>query len=454
MVRAAGVWGRLGALLLVAACGSGRGAPPGTPSAQTDQTLTQLFNLSAVYQRMGRLAATGPIGFVGNVAYVAAPDDSTTMVVGLSFENRALSFQRDGGSFAARYRVEIQLDREGRPPITVTRNEVVRVPTFVETQRGDETIFFQQSFRLAPGPYTLRVAVRDPTSTSFGQVVRAIEVPSYGPESISAPVMVYEVRPRRSAADSFYAILNPRGTVAHGGGDTLLIYVEAYRLPGPTTLPVEVRDDRDSVVFRSELAFGGGRTAEGRALRLPADAPPLGELTIAVGTGAAARTTQALVSFARGWVVTNYDNLLSLLRFFPYRPDLLNALRGAKPADRAELWRRFWSETDPRPETAENEALDRYFTRIAIANERFRDEGGEGWRTDRGEVFITLGEPDQFYETPPSSDRRFIRWVYNQYQAIIDFEGTLGFSRLRMTPASRSEFARARSQMLRDLPRR
>jgi hypothetical protein len=89
-----------------------------------------------------------------------------------------------------------------------------------------------------------------------------------------------------------------------------------------------------------------------------------------------------------------------------------------------------------------------------VANERFRDEGGEGWRTDRGEVFITLGEPDQFYETPPSSDRRLIRWVYNEYQAIIDFEGTLGFSRLRMTPASRTEYARARSHMIRDLPRR
>jgi GWxTD domain-containing protein len=403
---------------------------------------------------MGRLAATGPIGFVGNIAYLAGPSDSTAVVVGLSFENRSLSFQRDAGSFAARYRVEMELQREGSEPIKVTRNEVVRVPSFQETQRGDETIFFQQTFLLEPGPYTLRAAVRDPTSASFGQVARAVEVPSYAEQSISTPVMVYEVRPRRSVADSLYAILNPRGTVAHGGGDTLLIYVEAYRLPGATTIPVEVKDERDSVVYRTELNFIGGRSAEGQAVRLPADAPPLGELTIAVGTGPSARSTQALVSFARGWVVTNYDNLLSLLRFFPYRPDLLNALRNAKPSERPDLWRRFWSETDPSPETAENEALDGYFTRIAIANERFRDEGGEGWRTDRGEVFITLGEPDQFYETPPSSDRRLIRWVYNDYQAIIDFEGTLGFSRLRMTPASRTEYARARSHMIRDIPRR
>jgi hypothetical protein len=62
---------------------------------------------------------------------------------------------------------------------------------------------------------------------------------------------------------------------------------------------------------------------------------------------------------------------------------------------------------------------------------------------------MTLGEPDQVFETPPANDRRFIRWVYNEYRAVIDFEGTLGFSRIRLTPQSRAEFARARSQVIR-----
>jgi GWxTD domain-containing protein len=147
--------------------------------------------------------------------------------------------------------------------------------------------------------------------------------------------------------------------------------------------------------------------------------------------------------------VTNYDNLLSLLRFFPWAPDRLNALRNAKPADRPRLWREFWSATDPVPETGENEALDQYFTRIAIANARFKDEGGPGWRTDRGEVFVVLGEPDQAIETPPGNEQRLVRWVYSNYRATIDFVGTLGFSRLRMTPASRAEYSRARAQVMR-----
>jgi GWxTD domain-containing protein len=327
------------------------------------------------------------------------------------------------------------------------------VSSFQEAQRNEESIFFQQGFLLAPGSYVLTLVVRDPASNAASRVERTLEVPSFGAGSISEPAMVYEVRSRTSVADSFHVVLNPRGTVAHGGGDSLFVYVEGYRFSGPTRVPVEVRDDRDSVIQRATIEFAGGKSVEGRIVRLGSDAPPLGELTILVGEGPSAKKIRTLVSFARGWVVTNYENLLSLLRYFPNEQGLLNGLRNAKPADRARLWRQFWVATDPIPETAENEALDRYFTRLAIANERFRDEGGEGWRTERGEVFITLGEPDQIFETPPATDRRLVRWVYNEYRAVLDFEGTLGFSRLRLTPNSRSEFARARSMATRDFRR-
>src|SRR5258706_9751230 len=72
-----------GLLLAALACSSGRTAPGGaTPS--TEQTLTELFNLPALYQRMGRLAASGPMPFVGTVAFVAGQGDSTIARVGLS----------------------------------------------------------------------------------------------------------------------------------------------------------------------------------------------------------------------------------------------------------------------------------------------------------------------------------------------------------------------------------
>lgn len=434
----------VGLLLLLQACGGGRG-PGGPPPPSADQTLTEIFNLPAVYTRMGRLASGPPIPFVGSVAFLGGRGDSTMVQVGLSLPNRALSFQRDGRAFAARFRADISFQRAGQPALAHTRDEVVRVGGFEETQRAEESIVFQQGFLLAPGDYTVSVVLRDLGANTRSRAEREIAVPAFGAGSTSAPILVHVGGSRQLRSDSLPVILNPRGTVAHGALDTLVAYVEGYGFTQATTVPIEVRDDRGALVLSDTLRFLGGREVESRLMRLSANTPPLGELTVSVGAAPdAAHKTQALVSFSRGWVVTNYDNLLSLLRFFPY-PQWVARLRDVSPEERSALWREFWVATDPTPETPENEALDLYFTRVAFANERFRDEGAGGWRSDRGEVYITLGEPDLINTNSPASSVALEEWVYNELRGSLIFEGQVGFARMRLRPESRAEFSRMRA---------
>ena len=77
------------------------------------------------------------------------------------------------------------------------------------------------------------------------------------------------------------------------------------------------------MIYRGTVPFQGGRPLEAHVVRLASDAPPLGQLRVALGEGAEAKKITALVSFSRSWVVTNYDNLLALLRYFPWAPDRL-----------------------------------------------------------------------------------------------------------------------------------
>ena len=432
--------------VLLGACGAPPEPEPGERPAPTsaEQTLTDLFNLTALYQRMGRLTGGNPVPFVGSLAYFAGRGDSTIVMMALSLDNRVLSFQRSGRDFTARYRVEIGFVRPNQLPLRFSREEAVTVGTFQETQRADETLVFQQAFLLPPGDYTVTVVVRDPGAGLFSRAESQITVPTFAAGSIGAPVLVYRARPRPDLWTEPNIVLNPRGTVAHGG-DSLTVLIEAYGLPGPTKVPFLMRDEQNKELLRQDLEFEGGKAVEGRVVQLSPDAPSLGRLTVVVG-GPVEKTTTALVSFSRTWVLTNYDNLLDLLRFYGYE-DRLEQLRKAPPGDRATLWRKFWVETDPNPATPENEALEQYFTRVAIANERFREEGaGQGWRSDRGEVFVTLGPPDQELESPPGNDTRIIQWSYNEYRSVLTFTGQIGFSRVRLTPNSRAEFARLRAQ--------
>ena len=165
------ILGTIIVLGVLAGCSSGRTAPGTTAIASTDQTLSELFNLSTVYQRIGRIAAGAPIPFVGSVAFLAGRGDSAIVRVGLSLENRAFAFQRDGRTYVARYRVELVFQRTGATPIQVARDESVRVGSFQETQRADESIILQQGFHLAPGPYQLAITVRDLGAAKFSRAV-------------------------------------------------------------------------------------------------------------------------------------------------------------------------------------------------------------------------------------------------------------------------------------------
>lgn len=429
------------ATLLLAGCGSWGRVGSGGPAPSQGETLTQILDLTTVYKRLGRLTAGDPLPFVADVAFFAGAADSTIAVVGLSLENRHLAFQREGNSFQARYRVEVSaVSGAGGRPIQVAKDQTLNVATFAETQRAEESILYQEGLTLSPGAWKVAITITDRTGGKVSRAEATYQAPSFGPGSFTAPHLTYQARSRSARAAPIAIILNPRGTLAYGA-DTALAYVEAYQLPGVTSLPVRLFDVRDSLILEDSLHFTGGRDVEGAVLRFSPDSAPLGELRIVVGDPPHSDSTLAIVSFSQGWVVTNFDDMLSLLRYFPASP-ALDSLRKAPLSDRGRLWKAFWRATDPNSATPAHEDLDEYFARIALANQRFRGEGVPGWRTDRGEVQIRLGEPDEVFDASPTSEGRLIRWGYTRYQLAIYFVDETGFGRFRLTPSSRAEMER------------
>jgi len=92
--------------------------------------------------------------------------------------------------------------------------------------------------------------------------------------------------------------------------------------------------------------------------------------------------------------------------------DIFNHLPDQK--SRKEFISDFWAKRDPNPNTEINEFREEFFRRIEYANLYFR-EGIQGWKTDRGRIYIYLGPPDKIDEWPmrnlPNA-RGVILWIY------------------------------------------
>src|ERR1041385_1823175 len=428
------------ALTGLAACGSWtRVGTETTP--QPAQTVTSMLDVNGMYRKIGRLAAAGAVPFVANVALLPGSGDSVLAILALSLENRALGFERQGDQgFVARYHVDISFARDSTPPVTIGRDQVVRVTTFQETLRNDESVLFQEPVLVAPGHYHLVVTVRDRRGDGVSRAEEDLAVTSFAPGQTTAPILVYDVTGRGQPVDPFHGILNPRGAAAYAT-DTLTVLVEGYRMAPGTKIPLAVVDAADSVLLQQDLEFSGTTPIESRLLRFIPTNAPLGQLKFALGPQGTAGTTVALVSLSSSWIVSNYDEMLSLLRYFGHEEQIA-VLRRATPTDRPALWQRFFKATDPNPATPENEALDAYFNRLAVADQRYTDEGQPGWRTDRGEVYISLGDPDEVLDASAVNQGRIVRWTYSADRLTLFFVDETGFGRFRLTPQSRADFER------------
>ena len=75
----------------------------------------------------------------------------------------------------------------------------------------------------------------------------------------------------------------------------------------------------------------------------------------------------------------------------------------------------FWQVRDPIPETLANEFKDEHHKRMKEADQKFR-EARQGWRTERGQMYITLGPPYDIMRYP--NTQRLVPLEVWQYQGL------------------------------------
>lgn len=400
--------------------------------------------MTRLLRTMGLVAGSGAIPFTASVSFLRAPSpDSTLTLVALSLPSRALGFAREGDRYAAAYVARLQLRQGATVVRTIEATEQVRVPTFRETSRTDESIIWQQFLRLAPGRYTMTLSVKDESSIRNSSEEVTLEVPRLAPDGLTTAVPVYEAIPRQ-VVDSLPRLLaRPRSTVVYGVDSLLALYIDAVGATPPTAVRVRAVGDAEIVGIDTLIELAQRGTGRSTTVGIPVSRLPVGINTMqitAVGRTDTART-RVLVTLGEDVPIGSFDEMLTYLRWFTTQ-DRLKTLRDADISGRAAAWTTFLKSTDPVPGTAEHEGLRDYFARIRTANIRYRDDAGAGWQSDRGTAFVALGDPDNLIDTGLLNPNERVRqqiWEYRELRIQLLFVDQTGFGRWRLAPQSRGD---------------
>jgi GWxTD domain-containing protein len=312
---------------------------------------------------------------------------------------------------------------------------------------GTQWIEGSTSFDLKPDLYTMVLSIEDAESSrrlfEKNRRVRVKDFSAQGP-NISTPLFIEWHGDSSLAKD-----LRPQnfGGTSRFGESSACVLALQHRLPAdPLQVEYSIRasssrtsDRLDSVFFQSDKAlFFHGYSLEDTTsnhepvydllpsgesdliivLPLPTHKLPLDSYRLHVSLKGQQFEWKDTVRFGLVWprMPRSLHNIRDALRAMQHitTKDELDSLSRGNDEEREGRFREYWALKDHTPETAYNEVMVEYFERIDKATERFSTlREVEGWKTDRGKIFVLYGEPTSIERKLDPSGYREI-WLYEK----------------------------------------
>ncbi|MFZ1947894.1 MAG: GWxTD domain-containing protein [bacterium] len=374
----------------------------------------------------------GP-GFCVDAAYFLA-DGAHTVQVYFSVCNQGLQFVKVPGGYQAGADLSaVLLDGEGDQVAGDTYRLKLFCRDYEATTSVDSCTSQRMAFDGAAGDFKLVLGLYDRDSRARGVVEARLKIPRLL-DLPSLSDLVFLDRAADCDRDDPRGFAPNISRIYRDERDSVQFYYEVYHGAGRDTLGVfhEITQSDGGKVHQRSLVSVGPGTAGG-CFAAPVESLPNGMYGLRIGIRSAAgevvasRYKEFEIRRDRFHLTRDLDQAVAVLTYIA-RSSEIDAFVKAGEDDRKRLWEEFWLERDPTPGTPRNEYQEEYLRRFRYANANFGVPLTEGWRTDRGRIYILFGEPDEIDSYPFEEDRRPTEvWHYYSQARRFVFVDETGF---------------------------
>lgn len=365
--------------------------------------------------------------------------DSVNLEIYYKIYNFGFEYDETDSGFVADYRLLVTVENEKRVQIgRWQRERSITVPTEEKTNSLIDFRTGLTNFTLAPGYYLVTCYLTDQNGeaesrTQFEVRLRDYE---YVVPRLSNVLFAMSAGSQGDEPNPFDRGSNLRivpSVSRDYGSDTdsrLLYYLEIYEGTEETdkvVVETRIRHDRlGDMVYRdtltAELDQPIKRQLREISLAQFKPGPYALEIKLLGRRGKELDDTRAefFVHWDEGTLIQHDAKTAIQQLELITSGDELDAIKAATtPEGRQKAYDEFWTKNDPTPGTLENEWQREFNRRVAYANRHFEALRREGWRTDRGRVYIQRGQPDQIDDVPMSpSYPPYQVWHYYQQEAL------------------------------------
>jgi GWxTD domain-containing protein len=364
---------------------------------------------------------------------MASPDSGRTRLecyVKIPYDE--LTFVREGGLFQAKYELSvILLDPKGSQVDGKIRNLAVTVVGYDSTVSRRAVASSRTRFDLRPGKYNLILSVMDFDSKKTGIKKIPLDIPDRTTTALSASDLILTSRMEADSSGRPF----PSASVLSDfpeAQDTLFLWFQIYAGPVVKIVPIQIQIfDLKGSVLRSEK-MEKIIESPNTVCVVPLIRGELkgGRYKLEVSIGESGMQVKRDKSFSVHWEgmpaqATDLDKAVDQLQYIAKSGEIKKIKKLTGDA-KMTAFKAFWLARDPTPGTEANEIMEEYYRRVDFANQNF-GSFIEGWRTDRGMVYLLLGPASEVERHPfESGSKPYEIWTYdslNRYFVFVDQSG-------------------------------
>jgi len=267
------------------------------------------------------------------------------------------------------------------------------------------------AFKARPGDFDLRLGLYDRDSRARSTLETALRIPSLTdyPSLSDVELLKRGDGVHTGERDGFIPNIT---RIYSAERDSVPFYYEVYHGGADDTVGIVheiLSTDGVKLLETSATSVGGGRT--GHLVMLPTDTLSNGRYTLkvivrtALGDRVLSRAEDFEIRHETFHLGRDLDQAVALLTYVAGTGEI-DAFEKAGEEERKRLWEEFWRGKDPTPGTPRNEFFEEHLRRFRYANEHYRAPLAEGWKTDRGRIYVLFGEPDEVETYPFEMGRK------------------------------------------------
>ncbi len=352
-----------------------------------------------------------------------------------------LQFVFQDSVYKAGYELTITiLDMDNNVIETRIKKKKVTVQNFQSTNSVNKYSSLNELFYIASGDYKLIVELMDVDSKLTRIQKSKISITDYYNVPFSMSDVLFLNRESREEGDIYTPNL-----VANYDKDQKEIYLkfDIYNNKEIDSIDIDlnIQDFSDNTynTYNYKEGLKGFKTTI--LLRVAREKLASGNYILNLKIKAGQKVIERKLRFSVNWtqmtsVSIDISSAIEQLRYVATSKKIKEMLTAESTEKKEQLFNDFWDSRDPTPSTEVNELKKEYYSRVAFANKNFSDSR-EGWLTDRGEVYIVLGPPDNIRRYPHMTNSRpYEVWYYYRFGNNLIFVDDTGLGDYRLTRES------------------